>query len=167
MGLSVSVNPPSVVVALEPSRLTSGKLKLVFLQGVPYSLHHVVQAVGPPADRRDSSLQVWDGGVGPAPQMQDLFRARVWGKPSSCQYLVLNPTLSSNCPVLHGKCSKMNCGIWPWRGGCFLQTFCSSDFRRIIHISGIILLIFTPFICWCYSLVSLLTLQRTTSRITR
>lgn len=81
MGLSVPVNPPSSVVALEPSRLTSGKLKLIFplwvlraaewrgwlggfFQEVPYSLHHIIQAVAQQLTEEiahhKSGMEEWD-----------------------------------------------------------------------------------------------------------
>lgn len=76
----------------------------VYLRGSIFSTSRY-SSCGPPIDRRGSSPQVWGGGVGHAPsssphQWQALCRAVVWGKPSSCQYLVSNPTLCSYCPVL-------------------------------------------------------------------
>lgn len=130
VGLSAPVDLLSSVVALEPSCLTSGRLKLIFppwvsraaewrgwlggfLREVPYSLHHVIQAVAHQLTEEiahhKSGMEEWD--LHSPHQWQALCRAIIWGKPSSCQYLVSNPTLCSYCPVLHEKCSKMNCGI--------------------------------------------------------
>lgn len=81
VGLSVPVNPPSFVVALEPPCLTSGKLKLIFplwvaranerrgwlggfLQEVPYSLCQVIQAVAHQLTKEiahhKSGMEEWD-----------------------------------------------------------------------------------------------------------
>lgn len=98
VGLSEHVNPSSSMVPLEKSHLTSGKPDLIVPMWVSraagwrgwlggfspggslFSPAHY-SSFGPSVDGRESSPQVWDGGVGPAPPISPhqraLFRALV------------------------------------------------------------------------------------------
>lgn len=185
-GLSEGVNPPSFMVPLEPPRLTSGKADLIFpmwvsraagwrgwlggfLQGVPHFLHHIIQALAHQVMvqrciRELHTNLAWRSGTCTThvSSLASTLHGSGLGKPSKIWFQI--PLFCSRCPVVHEKCSKkngkMNCRHFP-------LMFYSCVFSCSIQNSGIILYLVTSFICCCYSLVFLLTLQWATHRTAR